>query len=137
MATLTLPTTVIPGAGAKSFEGNANVVIAQGQAVYRDTATRQYKLAQSNAAATAVFAGIAMNSSGAAGGPVDIQNDGIIGGCSGLPAIGEILVLSDTVAGDLMPETDLTTGDYVSVVAVVISATQIQLCVLNTGITHA
>jgi hypothetical protein len=51
-------------------------------------------------------------------------------------AVGEPYVVGGT-AGDIVPETDLTTGDYVSRLGTAASTTQLDLSVKVTGIQHA
>jgi hypothetical protein len=134
MATITLPTTAIPGAGARSVPGVANATVAQGQVVYRNS-SRKMALAQANAALTAEVVGI-MQQSATANAPVDVQTDGIVSGLSGLTA-GVFYVLSDSVAGGIMPIADLTTGDYVTLIGYALSATELQLLIEITGLAAA
>jgi hypothetical protein len=77
-----------------------------------------------------------MQQSATANAPVDVQTDGIVSGLSGLTA-GVFYVLSDSVAGGIMPIADLTTGDYVTLIGYALSATELQLLIEITGLAAA
>ncbi len=136
MTTATLPTTALAGAGASVATGKAGATGATGQLTYFDTATRTYKLAQADAEATAMLAGVYLNTSEVIGSPVDLIKGGILGGLSSLTA-GQTYCLSETVAGDVMLESDITSTNYMSTLGIAISTTEIQLGINNSGVAHA
>ena len=110
--------------------------IAAGQSVYLDSSDKKYKLADCNASVTtAAVRGIAVT-------------PGVDGGY-GLVAIGGSVVLVGTTmavgetyhvgatAGTIVPDADLTTGDYVSRIGTGASTTQLDISIKATGIVHA
>lgn len=134
MASITLPTTAVPGSGARDIPGIANGALAQGQFVYRNS-SRKMALAQANSVNTDDVVGMVQQSA-TANAPVTVQTDGIVSGLSGLTA-GVFYVLSDSVAGAIMPVADLTTGDRVVLVGYGLSATELQLLIEDTGLAAA
>ena len=131
MATITLPTSTQPGNSASKIRSVAAAALAQGQIVYRDSNGKS-NLARANALGTASVWGVALQS-GTADTEVDIQTEGEVKGLSGLTA-GTIYVLSDSVAGGIMPIADANTGDYISIVGVAKSATVLALSINNSGV---
>lgn len=127
---------VVPGTGAKKRTGTAGATITAGQTVYLDSSDNKYKAydADSGTAAVRTLAGIALN--GASNGqPLTIQYDGNIT-IGATVAAGVIYVGSDT-AGGIMPAADIETGDYVTVIGVGISTTQIKLTFIESGVAAA
>jgi len=117
------------------FQGNAGATITAGQVCYLDAVTGLLKLAQSDGTlAEATVRGIALHAS-LTGQPLDIQTDGaiIIGGTV---VIGGVYVLS-AAAGNLCPVADIAPTNFVTLLGIAISATQIQLGIVNSGIQHA
>lgn len=135
MADLTITAgNVVAGANAKIEQGFSGGTLAGGKAVYKDTAdASKFKLGDCDDASATVrtLYGVALNGA-SAGQPVAIQTEGDIT-IGGTVVVGEIYVLSDT-AGGIMPEGDLETGDYVAVLGVGISTTQIRMGILNSGV---
>ena len=137
MADLTITAAnVVPGTGAKKRTGTAGTTITAGQTVYLDATDNKYKLYDADSATAAVraLAGIALN--GAANGqPLTVQYEGNIT-IGATVAAGVIYVGSDT-AGGIMPAADIETGDYVTVIGVGISTTQIKLAFIESGVAAA
>lgn len=120
---------VLPDAGTVKVAGIAGAAITAGQALYLDTTTDTWKLADANgAAALNVLGGIALTSA-AAGQPVFVATDGTLdpGFTVG---IGSVYILSGT-AGGIAPVADLTTGWKTSIVGVGITASQLRLRIYN------
>lgn len=118
---------VVKGARAEVLSGTYGATVTAGQTVYADPADAgRYKPADADFATAAVraTAGIALNS-GSAGQPADIQEGGRIT-IGATVVIGTIYVQSDTPGG-IMPAADLETGDYVTVLGIGVSASQIDL----------
>lgn len=132
MASYTMPTTSLPGANADYVNGLSTGVAVQGKLAYRDT-NKKYADAQANAAGTCTVVGRYTESTGAANTPVRIQTKGRVTGLSGL-VTGTFYVLSDSVAGAIMPTADLTSGKRVSLVGYAVSAVELQLLIENTGL---
>lgn len=95
--------------------------------VYLDTASSNaVKPARANAVATSKAIGIALNSA-SSGQPVDYvtnDNEFTIGGTS---AAGIILTVSASTAGGIAPSADMTSGNYVTVLGVMTSATKAKI----------
>lgn len=136
MASITLPTTAVPGTGAVSIEGLSGVVLAQGQFVYKNQTTRKYELARSNVAGTSQVVGMVQQSV-TANSPIDVQTKGRVTGLSGL-TVDKYYVLANDIAGAIMPIDDLYAapgaGATNSLIGYAISATELQLLIENTGI---
>lgn len=123
---------VVPSANAQINEATAGATITAGQLIYLDTtdldnrSRPKAKLADANSSTAAVrsVAGISINGA-SAGQRVSYvyQDPALVIAASGLTA-NTILVLSAT-AGGIAPAADVTTGWFLSVVAVVKSGTTI------------
>jgi len=129
-------TSVAPGTGATLNKGyNAGATITQGKAVYLDTSTDPptWKLADANDASALVrtLGGVAVNSA-STGQPLTVQTGGPLT-IGATVAAGSWYVLSATPGG-IAPVADQATGWYPSLVGYGISATQIQVQILNTGV---
>jgi hypothetical protein len=127
---------VLSGPDAEIERGVAGATITAGQAVYLDSADRQYKLADSDSATAAVrgVRGIALN--GAADGqPLSIQKGGDIT-IGGTLVDGETYVLSDTPGG-IMPVGDLETGDYPTILGIAKSASVLNIKIVASGVAKA
>jgi len=112
MADLTITAaSVVKGTGAKVLRGTLGGTVTAGQAVYRDTTTKQFLAADNDSATAAVrdAVGIALNG-GAINQPVEVQYLGEINLGATL-TVGETYVLSST-AGGIAPIGDLGSGDY-------------------------
>jgi len=125
------PASVVKGTGAKTRQGFSAAALLAGEVVYRDTNTFG-KTDSDGAAALRVVDGICLNSAPGAGQPVTVQYEGLIT-IGGTVVVGTVYVSSDTPGG-IMPAADLETGDYVSIIGVGVSATQIKLGILNSGV---
>ncbi|MCZ2097738.1 MAG: hypothetical protein LC121_16005 [Anaerolineae bacterium] len=107
---LTAPT---PGTGAQTQWGTAGATIVAGQAVYLDSSTNTYKLADAGAATTDAMAGFALTGA-SSGQPVKVLTAGAMN-ATGLTA-GEAYFLN-TTAGSIGLYADLTGGtDYITYV---------------------
>lgn len=135
MADLTITAAnVIKGSTAKVQQGIYGATVTAGQTVYADAADNgRFKPADADSATAAAraTAGIALNS-GSAGQPADIQTEGLIT-IGATVAVGTIYVQSPTPGG-IMPAADLVTDDYVTVLGVGISASQIDLNIQRSGV---
>lgn len=136
MASITLPATVTAGDSSRTTPVKCGTANLQGQVVYRAVATRDYRPARGNAVGTSIVAGILMASGSAGAKNVPMLTEGILEGCTGL-VVGHTYVLSNSVAGDIMPIEDLSTGEYVAIIGVAISATQLMVKIINAAVAHA
>ncbi len=136
MAALASITAVRPTADTVTTLGIYGATIAAGQSVYQDSADSQWKLADSNAsAAIAAAKGVSMTPGIASGYGVIATGGGII--LVGTTAVVGANYFVGAAAGSIVPDADLTTGDYVTRIGTAASATQINLSVSATGILHA
>lgn len=127
---------VVKGTGAKTQAGFYGGTITAGMPVYADGAdSNKIKAARANASGTSVVAGIALNG-GSNNQPADYQYDGQINLGATL-AVGETYVVSDAVAGQIVPIGDLGSGDYVAILGVAISTSLLDLNIVNAGVAKA
>jgi hypothetical protein len=128
------PANVVKGTGARIEHGIAGAAVTAGQTVYADpTDGDRLKLADADSATAAVRTprGLALHAA-AANQPLAVQFGGRITiGAVVVP--GTVYVLSDTPGG-IMPAADLEAGDYVTVLGIGISATQIDLQIHASGV---
>lgn len=94
----------------------AGATITAGQAVYQDLTDLEYKLADADTDAASEFAGIAITD-GVDGRDMLIAPPGARINFGATLTAGTIYTLS-TTAGGICPESDLTSGDYVVVLAI-------------------
>ena len=123
---------VVRGAGAKIEAGIAGGTITAGQTVYKDPADDKFKLADADAGTATVRTtrGIALNGA-ALNQPLSVQYEGRIA-IGAAVASGGIYVQSDTPGG-IMPAADLESGDYVTVLGIGVSATEVDLLIHPSG----
>lgn len=109
--------------------------ISAGQTVYLDAADGEYKLADSSASATGETKGIAITP-GVDGGAGIIATGGDIVLVGTTMAVGAVYVQSAT-AGGIAPEADIASAEYVTVLGVASSATNLKIKLHSTGVAHA
>lgn len=125
-------TSVLAGADAYTRQGVAGAVLTAGQAVYLDSATGSYKLADSNgAAALRSPVGVALNGA-ATGQPVLIAMSGPVTIGAALTA-GVAYYLSDTPGG-ICPVADVGSGEYSTVLGFATSTTVLNLKIQESGV---
>lgn len=121
--------------GTKNASYNAGAAITAGQAVYLDSATSTWKLADADAsAATADCAGIAL-CTGVSGQPMVVQTDGTIT-IGATMTLGEVYFVS-TTAGAIIPAGDLASPARTTIVGVATSTTVMTLRLFTSGVVHA
>lgn len=133
MADLTVTaTSVVPVTGYTFEDGIAGATITAGQTVYKDTSdSNKFKLADADAATTAECYGIALNGC-ASGQVVKVQVGGELNVGATL-TVGQVYVVS-TTAGGIAPYADLASGDYVSILGVADTTSNLVLRLFNTGV---
>jgi hypothetical protein len=127
MADLTITAAnVLAGSGAKKVTGVAGVAVTAGQAVYLESATNTYKLADNDSATAEVrsVAGIALHAAGS-GQPLTILTSGPIT-IGATTAVGIVYCLSSTPGG-ICPSADIATGDYNTIIGIGTSVTAIDV----------
>lgn len=127
---------VLPGSGARIVEGTAGAALTAGQALYLDSATNTYKLADTDSATAAVRSavGIALHAA-ASGQPIAVQTGGSITIGATLTA-GDAYWLSGT-AGGICPVADVAAGDYPEIIGIATSTTVMKLAFLESGVVKA
>ena len=110
--------------------------IASGVPLYQDSSDGQYKITDANAsAATAAAKGIAIT-------PGVDDGYGLIAKAGSIILVGTTMAVGTTycvgpTAGEIIPTADLATGDIVTILGTAATATQLDLNIKATGITHA
>ncbi len=123
---------VIPGTGAQYERATSGATITAGQLLYKDTSdSNKAKLADCDAEASAVLWGVAMNGA-SSGQKVTIQTAGDFNP-GATATIGEVYVVSST-AGGIAPIGDLLTGDYVTILGVATTASNISMAKKTSGV---
>lgn len=133
MADLTITSSsVVAGSGAKKVTGTAGASVTAGQVVYLDSTANTYKLADNDSATAAVRspAGIALHAA-ASGQPLTILSKGPIT-IGATTAVGTVYCLSST-AGGIAPVADMASGDYVTILGVGTSTTEIDVLIHEAG----
>lgn len=117
---------------ARKLTGTAGATITAGQVLTLDPATNTYKLCDCNSATAALRkpAGIALHAS-LAGQPITMLTRGLIT-IGATVAIGVSYYVSGT-GGGVRPAADNTTGDYVSLVGIGKSTTQVEVRFVESG----
>ena len=133
MADIVITPANVVAVSVSKQECTAGAAITAGQAVYVDTANDNVvKLAQADGTALeATVKGIALNGA-STGQPVLIATSGTLT-IGGVAAVGTVYVLSDA-AGGICPAADLGVGDYCSIIGVGITAANITISILNSGV---
>lgn len=135
MADLTVtPANVVPQAGAQIEHGTYGATVTAGQAVYLNTTTGKWELADADVAASANAVGIALNN-----GAINQKGSIIVGGSVAMGAIltvGTVYVVSAT-AGGICPDADLASGDYVTILGTPLSTSILKVQRLVTGVAKA
>lgn len=109
----------------RTRQGTAGGTITAGMPVYLDSADSEYKACQANAATTDEAVGIALHAA-SDGQPLTL----LVGGDINMGAtltVGEVYVVSAAAAGGVAPIGDLTTGNYVTILGVATTASNLSL----------
>lgn len=135
MAALSSITAVRPTSNTKLRIVAYGATISAGQPLYEDSADGEWKLADNDVPATAQVKGIAVTP-GVDGGFGVVATGGDIVLVGTTMAIGETYYAGST-PGEIVPDGDLTTGDYVTRLGTASSATLLKLAIQATGVQHA
>jgi hypothetical protein len=125
---------VVKGADAAVVLRTAGAAVSAGQTVYEDpNDANRFKLCDADAGTAVVRTtkGIALNNA-ALNQPLAVQTGGRIT-IGGIVVPGTVYVQSDTPGG-IMPAADLDPGDFVTVLGVGVSATDIDLNIHSSGV---
>jgi len=136
MAALSGITAVRPTSDTVTAKVTYGATIAAGETVYLDAADNKYKLCDNNLSlAAATLRGIAITPGVDAGyGLIATGGSIILVGTTA--AVGETYFAGAT-AGQIVPDADLASGNYISRVGTASSTTQIILAIEATGVVHA
>ena len=138
MAAVTTPTDVRPGSTANAGTPiTYGATVGFGKVLYLDAADDTYKLAANNStAAIAEAVAISVTPGAATDGGYVVSTDGAL-----LTFTGTTFVVGDTyflgTSGNIIPQSDLTTGNYVTRIGTAATATVLQVSIKATGIVHA
>lgn len=132
-----VPAEILPGPGATYTYGTAGVAITAGQVCYLDAASKRLNLADANnTVGSATVKGIAMHGA-TTGQPLTLQHGGeIVLGAGAAMTVGGLYVLSAN-PGMVAPSGDLAAGHWTTLLGVAVSATNLRLQVLNSGVQRA
>ena len=109
----------------KTYQGVAGATVTAGQPVYADAAdSGKYQPADADASATSAAIGIATHGA-AAGQPLIVAQYGSLT-LSAVMTAGEVYCVS-TTAGGIAPVGDLTSGNYVTVLGVATTTSNLKL----------
>lgn len=112
----------------------AGGTLTQGMALYLDTATRTVKATDADAEASAECVGFAAHAA-ASGQPIAVQSrHGSRITVNSSLTRGVAYFLGITTPGSICLYSDISTGDYVSFVGIGISATVLEIGILNSGV---
>ena len=126
---------VIAASGSTTKQVTFGATVTAGQPVYKDTAdSNEYKPTDADAEASALVEGIAL-CGGADGQPGVIITAGNLNAGATL-VVGQTYVVSAT-AGGIAPISDLLSGDYVSVLGVASTASNLELSIFASGTAKA
>jgi len=125
---------VLEGTAARKQTGVAGATIAQGQAVYIDTAGQLQAALKGVDSASAAAVGVAL-SAAEAGQPVVYQSGGEIDVGATL-AVGETYVVG-AAAGGIAPVADVIATEFTTVLGVATAAGVLKMGILQSGVAHA
>lgn len=124
---------VLKATGATVYNGTAGATVTAGQPVYQDSSDGyKFKPAQADTAAKAKAYGIALHAA------LDEQPLQVVtaGGLNigATLTVGQVYVVSDAAAGGVAPYADLTTGDFVTILGVATTASNLAVDIQVSGI---
>lgn len=132
------PANVAPGSlNLRTKPVTYGETISQGMPIYKSTTDQKFYKASANALASSKAEGIAM-SAGVADGPGLLAIPSITDGASlvnvgAVLTVGQVYVVSAT-SGAIAPYSDLTSGKFVTVLGVAISAANLDLRCVASGV---
>lgn len=114
------------------LEGTAGATITAGQPLYKDSAdSYKLKLADADVLASSVCVGLSLHGA-SSGQPLKYATRGDVTFNSAF-TVGQVYVASVN-AGGIAPYSDLASGDYVSILGVATTATNLKLGILSSSI---
>ncbi len=127
------PGSVLAGSNSQQERGFAGAAIAAGQAVYKDAASGEFLLADSNSGTAAARTpyGIALNTAGD-GQPLVVHKSGDLTIGATLVA-GTTYYLSDTPGG-ICPLADVGSGEYACIIGIAKSTSVLAVAIQPSGV---
>lgn len=117
--------------------GIAGETITAGMTVYLKSSDSRYWKADANVTnAEAVVAGVALNSC-SAGQPISFATGGTITLGTVTAGSAGVVVAQSTTAGGLAPDGDIASGNYYTLIGILVSATELKIGIIVTNVTHA
>ncbi len=134
MADLTITAAnIIPVSGYQFEDGNAGETITRGMAVYKkESDSKWYKAQHDGTVAEAAAKGIALQDAGA-NQPLRVQTGGSLG-FGAILSVGQIYCVSAT-AGGICPYSDVGAADYVTLLGVASTTSNLLLKIFPSGVT--
>jgi hypothetical protein len=127
------PADVLKTSTTSISEGVAGATITAGMAVYIDTAAAGVlKPCDADSVASTVCAGLALHGA-STGQPLKYATGGDIT-LSSVMTVGRIYLVSQATAGSLCVDADILQGDFVSIVGVASTATNLKIAINNSGV---
>ena len=125
---------VVSGSGATITKGVAGTSITAGQAL-QVNGSGNLVLAKADTLADATCVGIALNNA-ASGQPVLYQSAGNINIGATL-SVGTLYVVSGATAGNIAPISDMSTGNYETVLGYASTTSNLVMSIIQTSVAHA
>lgn len=133
MAALSGITAVRPTSNTRFELVNYGATIAAGVPVYIDSADSKHKIADANSSkATAAVVGLSMTPGVDAGQGIVAKGGSVI--LVGTTMTVGVNYYAGPTAGEIIPEADLASGDYVTRLGTAATATKLDLSIVPTGI---
>lgn len=127
------PADVVKTSTTAISEGIAGGTITAGMAVYSDTsASGVLKACDADVAVSTVCAGIALHGA-ASGQPLKYATGGDLT-ISSVMTVGRIYLVSQATAGSWCVDTDIVTGDFVTIIGVASTATNMKININVSGV---
>ena len=124
----------VPAAGTLIGFGTSGDTLAAGKAIYLDSTTNTWKLADNNSATAEVRLATALALTGSSSGqPVAYATAGASVTLGATMTAGVAYYLSDTPGG-ICPVADLASGEYPLVIGIAASTTVIKLGFISSGV---
>ena len=136
MADISVTQSAVKAADANTQKatGTSGEAINIGQSVYADPSTGKiYKAQATNSTHTANLVGVSLSRTEGADQPIVYATEGNITFQAAALTVGQVYVVSAAAAGGIAPVSDLASTNYVGVLGVATSATNLKLLPIATS----
>jgi hypothetical protein len=120
--------------GSQIRDGIAGEALSRGELVYEKASDKKLYKADASALATADAVGVAMDYADADD-PISYHRRGKYA-AGATVAVGTIYVVSAT-AGGIAPEADILSGEFLTILGIAVSTTEIEVDLDASGVAHA